>query len=126
MSAFLSITILTTETRIYLNPPLERIKEMQLLDFHINKNITREHKLNLFCDLVESKYSYFNNLPYGENEELNPSHLLAVIPCKNHPCIKVQQTNNPINYFTLLLLDEKGRKPNFNDGSIRINLKITY
>ena len=115
MSAFLSITMLTPETRIYLKPPLERIKEMQVLDFHVNKEIIREFKLNFFCDLVESKYSYYNKLPYGENEELNPSTLLAVIPSQNHPCIKVQQTNNPINYFTLLILDENGGKPNFNN-----------
>ena len=65
MSAFLSITMLTPETRIYLKPPLERIKEMQLLDFHVHKNLIREFKLNLFCDLVEPNYSYYNKLPYG-------------------------------------------------------------
>ena len=125
MPAFLSITMVTPETRIYLKPPLERIREIQLLDFHVNKNPIREFKLNLFCDLVEPKYSYYNKLPCGENEERNPSTLLAVIPSQNHPCIKVQQTNNPINYFTLSILNEKGGTPNFNNESIRINLKIT-
>ena len=111
MSAFLSITMITPETRMFLNPPLERIKEMQLLDFRINKNIKDEIRLNLFCDLVKTKSSYFNKIPCGEIEELNPSHLLAVIPSQSHPCIKVQQANNPINYFTLWLLDEDGSKP---------------
>ena len=221
MSTFLSITMLTPETRVYLEPPLTGVKEIQLLDCHIPKpwikfketqkvykfssqenavekifftippgnytlktlqqifirdresskltilmteqgyylysnktiNLRLSEKLskklgvpekilpnqyypirwiaakplNVFCDLIESKSSYSNRIPRGENVEVSPSQLLAVMPFNNYPCLRVQQQDaNPINYFTLIILDEKGRKPNFNNEPIRIHLKLSH
>ena len=219
MSTFLSITMLTPETRVYLEPPLGQINEIQMLDSHIPKawirfkdpqkvykyksqdnelekvfftippgnytlktlqqiflkdqesskltilvteqgyylysnktvNLRLSEKLSkklgvpekilpnqyypirwipdkplyLMCDLIESKSSYSNRIPRGENVELTPSQLLAVMPSQRHPCLRVPQTKNPLNYFTLLILDEKGRKLNFNKEPIRIHLKIS-
>ncbi len=220
MTTSLSIAMLTPETRVYLEPPLTQVKEIQLLDCHIPKpwikfkeaqkvykflsqenvsekifltippgtytlktlqqiflkdqesskltilmtekghylysnktvNLRLSEKLakrlgvsekilpnkyypirwipdkplNVFCDLVESKSSYSNRIPRGENVELTPSQLLAVIPSETYPCLRVSQTKNPINYFTLLILDEKGRKPNFINETIRIHLKLSF
>ena len=125
MSTFLSITMLTPETRIYLEPPLLQVKEIEMLDIHIPKAWISDKPLYLMCDLIESKSSYSNITSFDENVELNPSQLLAVIPSNNYPCIKVQQTKNPLNYFTLSILDEKGGKPNFNNEDIRVHLKIS-
>ena len=208
--------MLTPETRVYLEPPLVKVKEIQLLDFHIPKpeikfkeiqnvykflsdekifitippgtytlktlqqiflkdtesakltilmtekghylysnkafNIRLPEKLskrlgvpekilpkqyytirlipdkplNLFCDLIDPKSSYYNSIPRDENVELSPSQLLAVIPSKRYPCLKVSQTKNPINYFTLVILDENGLKPNFANETIRIHLKLSF
>ena len=220
MSTFLSITMLTSETRVYLEPPLEQVKEIQILDSHIPKswinfnepqkiykhksrddelekvfftipagnytlrslqqvflkdkeisniaivvseegnylystnslNLRLSEKLSkklgvhqkilpnkyykirwipddshlyLMCDIIESKSSYSNGIAHGGNVELNPSQLLAVIPSKKHPCLRVSQTKNPLNYLTLSILDENGEKPNFNNEPIRIHLKIS-
>ena len=123
-TTFLSITMLTPETRIYLEPPLTQVKEIQMQVSYIPKASSR-NPLYLMCDLIESKSSYSNWIPRGENVELTPSQLLAVIPSQKHPCLRVPQTKNPVNYFTLLILDEKGRKPNLNNKPIRIHLKIS-
>ena len=125
MSTFLSINMLTPETRIYLDPPLNQVKEIQMLDSHIPK-VVADKPLYLMCDLIESKSSYSNRIPRGGNVELNLSQLLAVIPSQKYPCLRVSQTKNPVNYFTLLILDEAGRKAKFNSNEhIRIHLKIS-
>ena len=123
-TTFLTITMLTPETRIYLDPPLTKVKEIQLLDSHIPKTLS-DKSFYLMCDLIETKSSYSNRIPRGENVELNPSQLLAVIPSQKYPCLRISQTKNPVNYFTLLILDENGRKLNFSNARIRIDLKIS-
>ena len=124
-TTFLSINMLTPETRIYLDPPLTQVKEIQL-QFSFMPKATHRNPFYLMCDLIESKSSYSNCcIPNGENEELKPSQLLAVIPSQKHPCLRVPQTKNPVNYFTLWILDEKGRKVNLNNEPFRIYLKIS-
>ena len=88
---------------------------------------TYRHPFYLMCDLIEPKSSYSNCCkPIGENVELKPSQVLAVIPSQeNHPCLRVPQNKNPVNYFTLWILDENGRKANLNNEPIRIHLKIS-
>ena len=107
--------MLTPETRIYLDPPLTNVKEIQLI--FIYTNIARYDKpFYLMCDIIEPKSSYSNIIPSGENIELKPSQLLSVIPSPN---------NNPVNYFNLLLLDENGKKVDMNNKPVRIYLKIS-
>ena len=124
-TTFLSINMLTPETRIYLDPPLTKVKKIQMLDSHINP-ATNKNPYYLMCDLIESKSSYSNCcIPSAETEELKPSQLLAVIPSQKYPCLRVPQTKNPVNYFTLLILDEFGKKAKLNNGPFRIHLKIS-
>ena len=87
---------------------------------------THRNPYYLMCDLIEPKSSYSNCcIPEGLNEELKPSQLLAVIPSKNLPCLRVPPTKNPVNYFTLWILDGKGKKADLNNEPFRIYLKIT-
>ena len=117
--------MLTPETRIYLDPPLTNVKEIQLQYCFLRK-ASYTNPLYLMCDLIESKSSYSTCCkPIGKNLELKPSQVLAVIPpYEKHPCLKVPQTKNPINYFNLWLIDENGKKPNTNNEPALINLKI--
>ena len=88
-TTFLSIYMLTPKTRIYMDPPLTQVKEIQMLFSHIPK-ASSSNPFYLMCDLIESKSSYSNCcIPEGENVELKPSQLLAVIPSNKHPCLKV-------------------------------------
>ena len=123
MSIFISIMISSPETRVYLEPPLEEIKEIQLLDFHVPEIF---YPLSVFCDLVESKFSYYNKVARNENTEVTASNLLGVIPFQHSASIKAQQSNDPINYFTLSILDRNGVKPDFGNAHVRISLKISY
>ena len=117
--------MLTPETRIYLDPPLTNVKEIQLQFVYIPIPLYENH-IYLMCDLIEPKSSYSNCcMPIGGNLELNPSQVLAVIPSQEHLCLRVQQTKNPINYFTLWILDKDGKKANLNNKPIRIHLKIS-
>ena len=116
--------MLTTETRIYLDPPLSNVKEIQMVDSSM-KNATSDNPLYLMCDLIEPKSSYYNRIPRGENVELNPSQLLAIVPSKRYPCLRIPETKNPLNYFTLWILDKNGTKLISNTVRIRIDLKIS-
>ena len=95
-----------------------------MLDFS-GTNATSENPLYLMCDLIEPKSSYYNRIPGGGNVELNPSQLLAVIPSKKYPSLRITQTKNPVNHFTLWILDKNGTKLISNTVRIRINLKIS-
>ena len=92
-------------------------------------------RLKVYCDLVEGSYesndyedrnkspkSTFN----GKGEtRVSHSQLLAVVPSKMYPLLKVSESKNPINYFTLSLFDEKGNKLKFYNEPIRIQLKLS-
>ena len=117
--------MLTPETRIYLDPPLTNVKEIQNAGLVYISKATYRNPMYLMCDLIEPNSSYCNMIPRGENVELNPSQILAVIPSQEHPCLRVLQSKNPLNYFTLWILDENGRKANLNNEPVRIHLKIS-
>ena len=53
----LNITIYYTETRIYLNPPLVRVKEIQVIDL-INLNMRRHYVLSLIQNTHTQTISY--------------------------------------------------------------------
>ena len=59
--------------------------------------------------------------------KLAPTNLIAVVPSKSgiYPSIPVGESG-PINYITLLVLDENGNEPKFGGVPFRINLRITY
>ena len=60
--------------------------------------------------------------------KLVPTNLLAVIPSKSetYPSCQIWSVSHPINYITLLVLDENGNEPKFGGVPFRINLKIIY
>ena len=120
---FLSITMLTTETTIYLDPPLNNVSEVQILDFS-GTNASNDNPLYLMSDIIESKSSYYNRIPSGGNVEIRPSQLLATIPSKKYPILRITQIKNPLYNFKLWILDKNGIKIISNTVRIRINLKI--
>ena len=95
-----------------------------MLDFS-GTNANSENPLYLMCDLIEPKSSYYNRIHSVGNVELDPSQLLAVIPSKKYPSLRTAETKNPVNYFTLWILDKNGTKIISNTVRIRINLKIS-
>ena len=60
--------------------------------------------------------------------KLLPTNLLAVIPSKSgiYPSCQIWEVSHPINYITLLVLDENGKEGKFGGVALRINLRITY
>ena len=60
--------------------------------------------------------------------KLVPTNLLAVVPSKSeiYPSCQIWSVSHPINYITLLVLDENGNEPKFGGVPFRINLKIIY
>ena len=84
-----------------------------------------ETLLKVYCDIVEEHSSYENKELNVESIKLTQSQLLAIIPSQKYPCLKVSQSKNPINYFTLTILDEYGNKLNLFTKPIRIQLKLS-
>ena len=85
-----------------------------------------ETMLKVYCDIVEEDSSYENKETNADSIKLTQSQLLAIIPSNKYPCLKVSQTKNPINYFTLTILDEYGNKRNLCTKPIRIQLKLSF
>ena len=81
--------------------------------------------LLLFCDIIDKNKSYMNIKTYGTELKLTTSSLLAVIPSKDYPSINIS-IDHVLNYFTIKLLDNKGRKPDFKNEMIIINLKVSH
>ena len=84
------------------------------------------HKYNIHCDIGTSS-SVFGQITTKENK-LEPTNLLAVVPSKSgiYPSCQIWSVNHPINYITLLVLDENGNNPSWGGESFRINLRVTY
>ena len=84
------------------------------------------HKFHVYCDVGTSS-SVFGQITTQENK-LVPTNLLAVVPSKSgiYPSCQIWSVNHPINYITLLVLDENGNNPSWAGESFRINLRVTY
>ena len=82
-------------------------------------------KYHIYCDIGTSS-SVLGQITTGN--KLVPTNLLAVVPSKSgiYPSCQIWSVNHPINYITLLVLDENGNKPRFGGESFRINLRVTY
>ena len=117
--------MLNNEARIYLDPPLTNVKEIQLQYFFFLKS-NYVNPLYLMCDLIEPKSSYTDCCKTSsETIKLKPSQVLAVIPTyQEHNSLRIPQTKNPVNHFTLWILDENGKKLNLNNQPVRIHLKV--
>ena len=84
------------------------------------------YKFHVYCDIGTSS-SVLGQITTKEGKLL-PTNLLAVVPSKSgiYPSCQIWQVNHPINYITLLVLDENGKEPSWGGASFRINLRITY
>ena len=84
------------------------------------------HKYHIHCDIGTTSSVLGQMTTVGN--KLAPTNLLAIIPSKSgfYPSIPVQVESGPINYLTLLVLDENGNVPRFGGVSFRINLRVTY
>ena len=84
------------------------------------------YKFHVHCDIGTSS-SVLGQIMTKENK-LVPTNLLAVVPSKSeiYPSCQIWSVNHPINYITLLVLDENGNNPSWGGESFRINLRVTY
>ena len=83
-------------------------------------------KYHIYCDIGTSS-SVLAQISTRENKLVH-TNLLAVVPSKSgiYPSCQILSVNQPINYITLLVLDENGNNPRFGGASFRINLRVTY
>ena len=83
-------------------------------------------KYHIYCDIGTSS-SVLGQITTKENK-LVPTNLLAVVPSKSgiYPSCQILTVNHPINYITILVLDENGNNPSWGGESLRINLRVTY
>ena len=84
------------------------------------------HKYRIYCDIGTSS-SVLGQITTKEYK-LVPTNLLAVVPSKSgiYPSCQIWSVNHPINYITLLVLDENGNNPSWGGAFFRINLRVTY
>ena len=84
------------------------------------------HKYHVYCDIGTSS-SVLGQIT-TQDYKLLPTNLLAVVPSKSgvYPSCQICTTSHPINYITLLVLDENGNNPSWGGESFRINLRVTY
>ena len=84
------------------------------------------YKYHIYCDIGTSS-TVLGQTSTKENKLVH-TNLLAVVPSKSgiYPSCQILTVNHPINYITLLVLDENGNNPRFGGESFRINLRVTY
>ena len=84
------------------------------------------HKFYVYCDIGTSS-SVLGQITTQENKLVH-TNLLAVVPSKSgiYPSCQIWSVNHPINYITLLVLDENGNNPSWGGAFFRINLRVTY
>ena len=82
-------------------------------------------KYHIYCDIGTTS-SVLGQITIGN--KLVPTNLLAVVPSKSgiYPSCQIWSVSHPINYITLLVLNENGNEPKFGGVSFRINLRVTY
>ena len=84
------------------------------------------YKFHVYCDIGTS------NSALGQittkDYKLVHTNLLAVVPSKsgNYPSCQIVVESGPINYITILVLDENANNPSWFGESFRINLRVTY
>ena len=84
------------------------------------------YKYHVYCDIGTST-SVLGQISTVEGKLL-PTNLLAIIPSKSgiYPSCQIWTVSHPINYISLLLLDENRKEGKFGGVALRINLRITY
>ena len=91
-------------------------------------------KYHIYCD-IGTFSSVLGQITTTTGSSLNdkglklvPTNLLAVVPSKSeiYPSCQIQTVSHPINYITLLVLDENGNGPKFGGVPFRINLRVVY
>ena len=84
------------------------------------------YKFHVYCDIGTSS-SVLGQITTVGNKLVH-TNLLAVVPSKsgNYPSCQIGVESGPINYITLLVLDENANNPSWFGESFRINLRVTY
>ena len=84
------------------------------------------HKYHVYCDVGTSS-SVLGQIT-TQDYKLVHTNLLAVIPSKSgiYPSCQICSVSYPINYITLLVLDENANNPSWGGEYFRINLRVTY
>ena len=84
------------------------------------------YKYHVYCDIGTSS-SVLGQITTKENKLIH-TNLLAVVPSKSgiYPSCQICSVSYPINYITLLVLDENGNNPSWAGSIFRINLRVTY
>ena len=84
------------------------------------------HKYHVYCDIGTSS-SVLGQITTPDYKLVH-TNLLAVVPSKsgNYPSCQICSVSYPINYITILVLDENGNNPSWVGESFRINLRVTY
>ena len=87
------------------------------------------YKYHVYCDIGTSS-SVLGQITTTSDKGLKliPTNLLAVIPSKSgiYPSCQIWPVSHPINYITILVLDENGNEAKFGGVAMRINLRIAY
>ena len=87
------------------------------------------YKYHVYCDIGTTS-SVLGQITTDSSQGLKllPTNLLAIAPSKSgvYPSCQIWSVGHPINYITLLVLDENGKEGKFGGASFRINLRVTY
>ena len=84
------------------------------------------YKYHVYCDIGTSS-SVLGQITTQENKLVH-TNLLAVVPSKSgiYPSCQIGSVSYPINYITLLVLDENANNPSLGGEYFRINVRVTY
>ena len=84
------------------------------------------YKYHVYCDVGTSS-SVLGQIT-TKDYKLIHTNLLAVVPSKSgtYPSCQICSVSYPINYITILVLDENGNNPSWVGESFRTNLRVTY
>ena len=82
--------------------------------------------MKVYCDLVDEHSSYENEAVKNDSVTIKPSQFLAFVPSEKYPLLNVSSSKHPINYFTIKIFDEDGKKLHLLDEPIRITLKLHF
>ena len=84
------------------------------------------HKYHVYCDIGTSS-SVLGQITTVGNKLVH-TNLLAVVPSKSgiYPSCQICSVSHPINYITLLVLDENANNPSWAGEPFRLNLRVTY